>query len=220
MQELLEHIDVEPEHTAEASVIFLHGLGADGHDLEPIIKELDLPDDLQIRYIFPHAPKRPITINGGEEMRGWYDFIPHSESEGSEDIKASSNSIYEFIRREMNRGISSQKILLAGFSQGGVIALYAALRFEHRLAGVLALSTYLYDAATTEIEQSDANLAIPIMLAHGQYDAMIPVMRAATARENLIRLGYDVRWFDYPMEHQICLEEVQEMSRFITETLG
>ena len=109
MQELLEHIDVEPEHTAEASVIFLHGLGADGHDLEPVIKELDLPDDLQIRYIFPHAPMRAITINGGEEMRGWYDFIPHSESEGSEDIKASSNSIYEFIRREMNRGISSQK---------------------------------------------------------------------------------------------------------------
>ena len=93
---------LNPEHTAEASVIFLHGLGADGHDLEPIIKELDLPDDLQIRYIFPHAPKRPITINGGEEMRAWYDFIPHSESEGSEDIKASSNSIYEFIRREMN----------------------------------------------------------------------------------------------------------------------
>ena len=220
MHELLEHIEVEPEQDAKASVIFLHGLGADGHDLEPVIKELDLPDDLQIRYIFPHAPKRPITINGGEEMRGWYDFIPHSESEGSEDIKTSSNSIYEFIRREINRGISSQKILLAGFSQGGVIALYAALRFEHRLAGVLALSTYLYDAATTEIEQSDANLAIPIMLAHGQYDAMIPVMRAATSRENLIRLGYDVRWFDYPMEHQICLEEVQEMSRFITETLG
>ena len=220
MHELLEHIEVEPEHDAVASVIFLHGLGADGHDLEPVIKELDLPDDLQIRYIFPHAPKRPITINGGEEMRGWYDFIPHSESEGSEDIKTSSNSIYEFIRREMNRGISSQRILLAGFSQGGVIALYAALRFEHRLAGVLALSTYLYDVATTEIEQSDANLAIPVMLAHGQYDAMIPVMRAATSRENLIRLGYDVRWFDYPMEHQICLEEVQEMSRFITETLG
>lgn len=220
MHELLEHLEVEPAHDAVASVIFLHGLGADGHDLEPVIKELDLPDDLQIRYIFPHAPKRPITVNGGEEMRGWYDFIPHSESEGSEDIKTSSNSICGFIRREMNRGISSQKILLAGFSQGGVIALYAALRFEHRLAGVLALSTYLYDAATTETEQSDANLAIPIMLAHGQYDAMIPVMRAATSRENLIRLGYDVRWFDYPMEHHICLEEVQEMSRFITETLG
>jgi len=219
MSELLEHIEIEPERPATATVIWLHGLGADGHDFEPVVPALKLPPSLAIRFIFPHAPTRPVTINGGAEMRAWYDFIPHSETEGVDDINASGEQIKAFMYREMERGIPSEKILLAGFSQGGVIALHTGLRFEHRLAGILALSTYLYDLRGTERERSDANLAIPIMMAHGTHDPLIPVMRAATSRENLIRLGYDVRWFDYPMGHQVCLEEVEEISMFFQEVL-
>ena len=220
MNDLLEHIELEPDQPANAAVIFLHGLGADGHDFEPIVQELNLPDSIQIRFVFPHAPVRPITINGGEEMRGWYDFIPHSEYSGTEDIITSAEAIRNFVDRELQRGITAEKIVIAGFSQGGVIALHTGLRFGQRLAGIIALSTYLHDVSTTETERNDANLAIPILLAHGTQDPMIPVMRAATARENLLRLGYDVRWFDYPMGHQVCLEEVEEISDFLTEILA
>ncbi len=217
--ELLEHIQIEPAVTAKSTVIWLHGLGADGHDFEPIVPELNLPEDAGIRFIFPHAPVRPITINDGAEMRGWYDFVPHSETAGNDDIIESSEQIAQFIDRELERGISSNNILLAGFSQGGVIALHTATRYPQRLAGVLAISTYLHDISGTEQEMTDANLAIPIMMAHGTQDPMIPIMRAATSRENLVRLGYDVRWFDYPMGHQVCLEEIQEISAFFSEVL-
>jgi len=215
---LLEHIEIEPETPATATVILLHGLGADGHDFEPIVEELTLQESL--RFIFPHAPKRAITINGGEEMRAWYDFIPHSEHEGKEDIAVSSAAIAAFVNRELDRGIPANRILLAGFSQGGVIALHTGLRFEERIAGILALSTYLYDVSSVEAQRSDANLAIPIMMAHGTQDPMIPIMRAATSRENLIRLGYDVRWFNYPMAHSVCLEEIEEIGRFLNEVFA
>jgi phospholipase/carboxylesterase len=217
MPDLLEHIEISPDNEATASVIWLHGLGADGHDFEPIVPELRLPDSPAIRFIFPHAPVRPVTINGGEEMRAWYDFIPHSETGGTDDIAESAAQIRQFIEREIDRGISPSKILLAGFSQGGVIALHTGVRYDKRLAGILALSTYLHDFTGTEKEATDANLAIPIMMAHGTADPMIPIMRAATSRENLIRLGYDVRWFDYPMGHQVCLEEIGEVSNFMQE---
>ncbi len=220
MDDLLEHIEIEPDNDANASVIILHGLGADGHDFEPVVKELKLPESIQVRFILPHAPMRPVTINGGEEMRAWYDFIPHSEYSGSDDIASAADAVTSFVDREMSRGIPAHRIVLAGFSQGGVVALHTGLRCEHRLGGILALSTYLHDVATVETERTDANLAIPIMIAHGTHDQMIPIMRAATSRENLIRLGYDVRWFDYPMEHQVCLEEIEEASHFLTEILG
>lgn len=219
MSELLEHIEIEPDQEACASVIWLHGLGADGHDFEPIVPALKLPDALPIRFIFPHAPVRPVTINGGQEMRAWYDFVPHSEHSGNDDIAESARAIEALLDREQDRGIPSQKIVLAGFSQGGVIALYTGLRYKHRLAGIVALSTYLHDYAATERERCDENLAIPILMAHGTNDPMIPVMRAATSRENLVRLGYDVRWLDYPMGHEVCLEEVEEISAFFQEVL-
>ena len=219
MSELLEHSEIEPDGVATASVIWLHGLGADGHDFEPIVAELGLPESLSIRFIFPHAPVRPITINGGEEMRAWYDFIPHSETSGGEDIVQSAAEVRLFLEREIERGIQPGRIVLAGFSQGGVIALQTGLRYAHRLAGILALSTYLHDVSSTENELTDANLAIPVMMAHGTMDPMIPIMRAATSRENLIRLGYDVRWFDYPMGHQVCVDEIEEISRFFQEVL-
>lgn len=217
MANRLDHIELEPPQTATATVIWLHGLGADGHDFEPIVPELHLPNDHSIRFIFPHAPIRPVTINNGEEMRAWYDFAPHSEHAGSDDIAESAKQIEAFIQYEIERGIPAQRILLAGFSQGGVIALHTALRHPERLCGVLALSTYLHDFSGTEAERHDANLAIPIMMVHGTMDPIIPIMRAATSRENLIRLGYDVRWFDYPMGHQVCLEEVEEIARFFAE---
>ena len=219
MAELLDHVELESDQTATASIIWLHGLGADGHDFEAIVPELKLPSSMQIRFLFPHAPVRPISINNGEEMRAWFDFIPHSETSGSEEITISASQIGVFIEREMERGIDSERILLAGFSQGGVIALQTALRYPQRLAGVLALSTFLFDYTSTEKEQTDANLAIPIMMAHGTMDLMIPIMRAATSRENLIRLGYDVRWYDYPMGHQVCVPEIEEISRFFQELL-
>ena len=219
MSELLEHIEIEPAREALASVIWLHGLGADGHDFEPIVAEMGLPESLPVRFIFPHAPVRPITINGGEEMRAWYDFIPHSETSGGEDIIQSAAEVRLFLEREIERGIAPDRIILAGFSQGGVIALQTGLRYEHRLAGILGLSTYLHDVSSTENELTDANLAIPVMMAHGTMDPMIPIMRAATSRENLIRLGYDVRWFDYPMGHQVCVDEIEEISRFFQEVL-
>ena len=220
MGALLDHIEIEPDRAATASVIWLHGLGADGHDFEPIVPALKLPESAAIRFIFPHAPIRPVTINNGEEMRAWYDFIPHSESAGADDIAESSELIRAFLHREMERGIPGERIVLAGFSQGGVIALHTGLRFETRIAGIIALSTYLDDFRGTEQERTDANLAIPILMAHGTHDPLIPIMRAATSRENLIRLGYDVRWFDYPMGHQVCLPEVEEISQFLQEVLG
>lgn len=217
--DLLELIALEPRGPVSASIIWLHGLGADGHDFEPIVPELQL-NDLAIRYIFPHAPHRPVTINDGEEMRAWYDFIPHKEESRNEDIEASAGEIRALIEREISRGLPSERILLAGFSQGGVIALHTGLRLTKRLAGVIALSTYLHDPVGTEDEREDANLALPIFMAHGVGDQMIPVMRAAGSRENLIRMGYDMTWRDYPMGHAVCQEEIRDLARFIRQCLG
>ncbi len=219
MTDLLDHIAIEPPGEHSASVIWLHGLGADGHDFEPIVPELQLAPDHGIRFIFPHAPIRPVTINNGAEMRAWYDFVPHSESEGFDDMEASAAEVRKFMDAEIARGIPTERIVLAGFSQGGVIALHVGLRYPSRLAGIVALSTYLHDIARTERERHDANLALPILMVHGTHDPMIPVMRAATSRENLMRLGYDVRWLTYPMQHQVCLEEVQEIAAFLDEVL-
>ena len=220
MTELLERIEIEPEGEARAAVIWLHGLGADGHDFEAIVPELHLPADAGVRFIFPHAPIREVTINNGAKMRAWYDFVPHAESSGTEDIIESSAEIVKLIEQERQRGIDSERIMLAGFSQGGVIALHTGIRHSERLAGIMALSTYLHDVKSAEAEMQDANLAIPIMMAHGTYDPMIPIMRAATARENLIRMGYDLRWHDYSMGHQVCREEVDEIAKFLAEHLG
>ena len=215
---MLEQIVIEPDGPADSCLIWLHGLGADGHDFEPIVPELGL-QDLALRYIFPHAPIRPVSINNGEEMRAWYDFEPHSETAGADDMQVSSDAINTIIESQLDAGLPSERILLAGFSQGGVIALYVGLRHPMRLGGLIGLSTYLHDPATTEEERTDANLALPILLGHGHGDPMIPIMRAATARENLIRMAYDVEWHDYPMGHQVCLEEIQAISDFIRRIL-
>ena len=214
---ILEYIEIEPKEEAKASIIWLHGLGADGHDFEPIVPELKLPESLLVRFIFPHAPVR--LVNGEQEMRAWYDIRASGGSEERSEIEISSTQVTRLIENELEKGIPSHKILLAGFSQGGVIALHTALRYPKRLAGVLALSSYLYDVNKVDEERLDSNLATPIMMAHGTHDPVIPIIKAATSRENLIRLGYDVRWFDYPMAHQVCLEEIEEISHFFQEIL-
>jgi len=213
-------ISIEPVIQPEACVILMHGLGTDGHDMEGLVQALEMPESAAIRFVLPHAPLRPVTINGGQEMRAWFDFIPHDEQSGTQDLMTASQAIETIIHEQMHTGIPSEKILLAGFSQGGVLALYTGLRFPHRLAGILSLSAYLHDFTATEAERHDANLALPIMLAHGTMDPMVPVMRGATTRENLIRLGYDVRWFDYPIGHQVCTEELQDIVAFLRATLG
>ena len=199
-------------------VIWLHGLGADGHDFEPIVPMLDLK--VALRFIFPHAPERPVTINGGAEMRAWYDIdprTPFSGSAGTEDIRVSAGNIEELVQAEESCGIPRSKIVLAGFSQGGVIALHHALRSQTRFAGVLALSAYVHDHERLAEEVSRAGIDTPILMAHGQMDAIIPIARAVASREALRALGYAVEWKEYGMGHHIVPQEIADISRWLNE---
>ena len=199
-----------------ASVIWLHGLGADGHDFEPIVPELRLAQP--VRFIFPHAPVRPVTINQGMRMRAWYDIYQFGG--GPEDeagIRASQGLVEQIISGEKKRGAA--KIVLAGFSQGGAIVLQTALRHGERLAGVLALSTYLPLAATLAAERSEANRDLPIFMAHGQYDDIVPLARAEASRRALEALGYPVEWRTYPMPHSVCPPEIGHISAFLERVL-
>ena len=217
--ELIDHIEVVTSEKTKSAVIWLHGFGADGHDFEAILPELHLPQDAEIKFIFPHAPFRSLTHGSDEKVRAWYDIVPDPAGQEGKGITGSSLEIRKFIEAEESRGIKSENIILAGFSQGGVIALHAGLRYEKRLGGILALSTYLDNYEAPETEMSDANLAIPVMLAHGKYDQVIPVSRGATTRENLLRLGLDVRWFDYHMDHEVCEQEIIDIRAFFLELL-
>ena len=212
MTQLLETIEIETGAQPDAAVIWLHGLGADGHDFEPIVPELELPKP--VRFIFPNAPVRPVTINNGMRMRAWYDIFQFGG--GPEDeagIRASQKLVEAMIAEEKKRGMGA--IVLAGFSQGGAIVLQTALRHPERLAGVLALSTYLPLHATLEAERSQANRNVPIFMAHGQYDDIIPLVRAEQSRKMLERLGYPVQWHVYPMPHSVSPEEIEAISAFL-----
>ena len=213
---LIEHIEVASVEESNFSVIWLHGFGADGHDFEAIIPELKIPTGLNIRFIFPHAPHRSPILGSDEKIRAWYSISTDSESI-DEEIEGSSNEIRSLIEAEEEKGIRPENIILAGFSQGGVIALHTGLRHRKRIGGILALSTYLNDFDKTQAEMSDENLAIPIMQAHGRYDQVIPIVRGAASRENLIRLGLDVRWFDYQMAHEVCREEINDITTFFID---
>jgi phospholipase/carboxylesterase len=209
----MDAVEIETGPKPGAAVIWLHGLGADGHDFEPIVPELRLPKP--VRFVFPHAPVRPVTINQGMRMRAWYDIFQFGG--GPEDeagIRASQKLVEKLIEAEKGK-----KIVLAGFSQGGAIVLQAALRHPERLAGVLALSTYLPLAATLEKERSEANKDLPIFMAHGQLDDIIPIDRAKRSREVLERLGYPVTWKDYPMPHSVCAPEIGDISGFLSRIL-
>ena len=195
-------------------MIWLHGLGADGHDFEPIVPELELP--VPVRFVFPHAPIRPVTINQGMRMRAWYDILQFGG--GPEDeagIRESQKIVEKLIAAEKGK-----KIVLAGFSQGGAIVLQTALRHAKPLAGVLALSTYLPLHTTIDKESLQESKNVPIFMAHGQYDDIIPIERARRSRELLEKLGYSVTWKEYPMPHSVCAPELEDISRFLARVLG
>ncbi len=220
MPDLLETIEIETAPAARASMIWMHGLGADGHDFAPIIPELDLPQTLAVRFVFPHAPMRPVTINAGMVMRAWYDVLELGG--GREDeagVRASQILVEALIAREKSRGIPADRIVLAGFSQGAVMALQTGLRHPERLAGIMALSCYVPLARTLAAETTAANRDAPIFMAHGIYDDLIPVARARRSRDLLLGLGYGVEWREYPMPHSVSGEEVGDISRWLQEAL-
>ncbi|HXV40710.1 MAG TPA: alpha/beta hydrolase-fold protein [Steroidobacteraceae bacterium] len=222
LEESADAVVLAPATEAAASVIWLHGLGADGHDFVPIVPELGLPASPAIRFIFPHAPVRPVTLNMGMRMRAWYD-IKTLTAEGRADeegIRASTTLLVRYIQRERDAGIASQKIVVAGFSQGGAIALHAGLRHPEPLAGILALSTYLPLQATLTGELAEANRATPILMCHGIYDPVLPAQLGAMAREWLRTLGYAVEWHEYAMQHQVCLPEIQDIAAWLRARLA
>ena len=205
---MLDAIEITTGPMPRLAVLWLHGLGADGHDFEPIVPELGL--GVPVRFVFPHAPVRRVTINGGMAMRAWYDILGFDRRarEDAAGIRASAAAVTELVDREIERGMSSDRIVLAGFSQGGAVALHTALREPRPLAGVLALSTYLPLAATLASERSAANARVPIFMAHGTDDGVLPLQLAETSRGALEALGYAVEWHAYPMAHSVCLEEI------------
>lgn len=217
----LEAIEHETAPSPRAAVIILHGLGADGNDFVPVAHELELAAVGPVRYVFPHAPTRPVTINGGYVMRAWYDIRDDGgvRREDPAGVRASQKSIEALIEREKARGVPSRAIVLAGFSQGGAMALHTSLRQGERLAGVMALSCSLPLADALAAEAGPANRDVPIFMAHGTHDPMIPMARAVRAREILTGLGYRLEWHEYPMPHSVCLEEIRDISAWLTTVL-
>jgi phospholipase/carboxylesterase len=208
---------IEPVKTHRTSIIWLHGLGADGNDFVPIVPELHLPDRLGIRFVFPHAPVRPVTINGGMSMRAWYDVrnTDLRREEDAESIEESAGIIEQYIAAETAAGIPSGQIVLAGFSQGGAMALHTGLRYPSKLCGVLALSAYLPLPERFLNEAADANKTTPVMMCHGTYDQVIPASAGKQSCEFLKQAGYAVNWHSYPMQHSVCLEEVEEIGNWL-----
>lgn len=210
-----------PARAPTASVIWLHGLGASGHDFVPIVPQLQLPLELGVRFVFPHAPVRPVTLNQGYRMRAWYDIRQLSAGavEDAEGIVASSERIGSLIRREIDLGVACDRIVLAGFSQGGAIALHVGTRFPERLAGILALSTYLPLRDRLAAESSEANRQIPILMCHGRSDAMLTILVGRQARDLLRQCGYHVDWREYDMAHEVCGAEVEDIARWLRDRL-
>ena len=220
MAEQLQTVEIETRPKPSHSVIWLHGLGADGNDFVPIIGELSLPPP-GIRFVFPHAPMRPVTINGGFVMRAWYD-IANPDPVMKEDelgVRQSQRTIEELIAKEKTRGVPLSRIVVAGFSQGGVIALQTGLRQPERLAGVMSLSAYLPLTSTFAKERNKANYGVPIFLGHGVADNIVPLPLGIASRDRLLKLGYDVDWHQYPMPHSVCAEELEDVSAWLSRVL-
>lgn len=222
MSTLLDHIEIETQPNPQVSVIWLHGLGADGNDFVPIVRELDLAGLPGIRFIFPHAPTMPVTINGGYIMRAWYD-IRGTELVRQEDeagLRASQKLVEAFIANEKARGIPARRIVLAGFSQGCAMTLQAGLRHPEQLAGMLCLSGYLPLSAQVEAERSAVSVQTPVFMAHGTMDPVVPHARATASRDMLRAMGYQIEWHDYPMPHSVCGEEVEDISSWLRKILA
>jgi phospholipase/carboxylesterase len=222
MADLVDSIQIETAPNPTAAVIWMHGLGADGHDFEPIVPELGLPARLAVRFVFPHASLRPVTINQGHVMRAWYDIRPLAgvRREDEAGVRQSAQQVEALMERERQRGIAPGRLVLAGFSQGGAMALHVGLRYRDRLAGVLALSCYLPLADTLAAEASPVNRDVPIFWAHGVHDPMIPLAMAEHGREQVAALGYAIEWHQYPMPHSVCAEEIADVSRWLERVLG
>lgn len=221
MAEQLQTIEIETRPKPSHSVIWLHGLGADGNDFVPIVQQLSLPP-VGIRFVFPHAPMRPVTINGGFVMRAWYDIASQDmvRKEDEQGVRQSQKMIEELIAREETRGVPTSKLVIAGFSQGGVIALQTSLRQTRRLAGAMALSAYLPLIDKVEKERDPANNDMPVFIGHGVLDNMVPLALGTASRDRLIKLGYDVDWHQYPMEHSVCAQELVDISAWLARVLA
>jgi phospholipase/carboxylesterase len=223
-EQLLEAIEIETAKNPSVSIIWMHGLGADGNDFVPIVHELRLDPAPAIRFVFPHAPMRPVTINNGYVMRAWYD-VTYGDLEGKSKrpdeagVRASEKEIGKLIARERARGIAAGNIVLAGFSQGGALALQAGLRYPERLAGIMALSTYLPLAEMLAQEAAPANKGTPIFMAHGTQDPVVTYAWGSASRQVLAGLGYNVEWHEYPMPHSVCLEEVNDIADWLKKIL-
>lgn len=222
MSEALETIELEHGTNPRSAVIWLHGLGADGNDFVPIVDALHLPAALSIRFVFPHAPMIPVTINGGYVMRAWYDIHQDGLERRPDErgIRASQAAIERLIAREKTRGVPANRIVLAGFSQGGAITLQTGLRHAERLAGLMVLSSYLPLADTLRAEASAANADVPIFYAHGRFDPMIEIARAERSVARLTEHGYRVEWHEYPMEHSVCLDETRAIATWLGAVLA
>jgi phospholipase/carboxylesterase len=222
MSELLEHVTIDTSDNPEISVIWLHGLGADGNDFVPIVRELDLAGLPGIRFIFPHARTIPVTVNGGYVMRAWYDITGADlvRREDENGLRASQLEVEAFIAREKARGIPASRIALAGFSQGCAMTIQTGLRHPEKLAGMLCLSGYVPLADKLAAERTEASLATPVFMAHGLHDNVVPFSRAEQSRDLLVSLGCQVEWHAYTMQHSVCLEEVQAISAWLKKVLG
>ncbi|HYW05187.1 MAG TPA: dienelactone hydrolase family protein [Gammaproteobacteria bacterium] len=215
---MLETLERQTGEHPDASVVWLHGLGADGHDFEPMVPELRLEGTLSVRFVFPHAPVRPVTVNGGMPMRAWYDIVSlEGDRTDREGIEASAKEVAALLERERERGIAPGRTVLAGFSQGGAIALHLGLRRRHSLAALIALSTYLplADSAPAAEERP-----LPLMMGHGDQDPMVPPRAGEASRDRLLALGYPVEWHRYPMGHAVCAEELADVRAFLLRVLG
>jgi phospholipase/carboxylesterase len=218
----LHTLELHPPGTPAATVIVLHGLGADGTDFLPMADEIDLSAIGPVRWVLPRAPVRPVTINGGYAMRAWYDILGTdlARREDEAGLRDSFAGVHALIEREVARGVPARRIVLAGFSQGCAITLGAGLRCPHRLAGLAGLSGYLPLADRTAAERHAANHDVPVFMAHGQRDGVVAPMRGEAARDALTGLGYGVEWHDYPMEHSVCMEEVQALATWLKRVLA
>ncbi len=219
---MLETHVIETGPNPRTTILVLHGLGADGYDFVPICNELDLTAIGPVRYVFPHAPQRPVTINNGYVMRAWYDIlgVDLQRHEDEAGLRESQRQIAELIDQERARGIPAERIVVMGFSQGCAMALMTALRYPHRLAGAVGLSGYVPLAATTAAERDDANATLPIFMAHGTQDPIVAVARGIASRETLVAMGHDVQWHDYPMPHSVCAEEIADLNAWLLKQLG
>lgn len=215
----LPTIEIEPKTKADASVIWLHGLGASGHDFEPIVPELNLPDSAAIRFILPHAPSIPVTVNGGYIMPAWYDILEMDIDRTIDEAQLlqSAAEVHKLIQREQERGIASERIIIVGFSQGGAVGYHAAFTYPEKLGGLLGLSTYFATAQT--IAPNPVNQNIPIKVYHGSLDPVVSESLGRKGYEDILALGYQAEYMTYPMEHQVCLEEIEDISRWLQEQL-